>query len=378
MGEVEVAVINLVYRKSRRVKIMKLISELREAAKFTDFPIVSVNFIEAVDGVRQSFDQLERRYGLVPFSEWPIEDPENRFPSSWRLPQTSGGIASGLSHLDVAARVVGNGRYVLVLEDDCVLTSSPEAAYGHFINCLEEANGLVPDWHMVMLGAAGHRPDIAPPQALENGGLVEVAGFSYLSTMYWLSVAGAKYLCEKRPLCIPNCLAFDELHNALAGLGGSVRPEIYEKFNLHTNRLRLVSAIQSLVRQDSDCTHDTLSTNNRRRSSGGYLASDNDDDDVAPPTSEHTTRSFELELMHAYPVAVGVFWYRRKPHQLVAEDVEKDFLPQKKLIRKKSAAPTVAAASPFSLMATLMRKKRESTVHKESFPISFGMIAPRE
>ncbi len=379
--EVHVAIINLVYRKSRRNRIMKLVGQLREAAKYTNYPIVSVNFVEAVDGVRQSFDQLETRYGLKPFPDWAIDDPENRFPSSWRIPQTSGGIASGLSHLDVAALARNwyssdSTKYVLVMEDDCVITSSPEGVYGHFINCVEEAEKNSPDWDMIMLGAAGHRPDIAPPRPFSsNNGLVEHAGFSYLTTMYWLSKAGSRKLVESRPLCVPNCLAFDELHNVLAGLTGQVRPEL-RKIS-ETGGLNLLSSVQSLVRQDPyDCVHDTAATSRK----GNKV--ETDEDDVAPP--EVTTppiRSYDLEPMKSFTVGIGVNWYRRKPHRLTEEDIVKEFGGQLKKTRKSKPPPVVVQrpVESFSLMATLMRKKRESAIYiKEDFPMTFDSFKIRE
>ena len=383
MGRVHVAIINLSYRKSRRQRILRLVEQLEAASQFTSCPIVSVNFIEAVDGVRQSFSELESRYGLKPFANWAIEDADNKYPSSWRVAQTSGGIASGLSHLDVAAMAkkfewVQNNDYVLVMEDDCALTANPEAAYGHFLNCLSDANRYVPEWDMVMLGAAGHRPDIAP--SIEAGtASIERAGFSYLTTMYWLSNHGVEYLTRTRSICVANGLAFDELHNALAGLTGRVRPDVERIFS-KLGPLVLLSARQSLVRQDPhDCVHDTAVTRRRRSSV------EDEDVDVLPPGAEISDPQ-QLEQIEPFQVKEKVFWFRRRPQGLVTEEVLADFLPKKRSGRVKSvkavldemreplekAEVTSPRAPKFGLMATLMRKKRESVVVDSSnFPKSF-------
>jgi hypothetical protein len=397
--EVHVAIINLVYRKSRRVRISRLVKQLRESSQFTNFPIVSVNFVEAVDGVRQSFEELRTRYGLERFSGWAIEDPDNEWPSSWRTEQTSGGIASGLSHLDVACIAKKEGwvgqnpgseekrSLVLVMEDDCVLTSSPEAAYSHFTNCIEELGTR--DWDMLMLGAAGHRPDIAKSEPVSQN--VEKAGFSYLTTMYWLSPAGVEKLYRMRPECMQQCLAFDELHNCLAGLTVEKRPNIFEKYpSACKDPLLLFSTTVSLVRQDPhDCVHDTAASNNnnRRKSSIASDCSENDQD-VAPPgvsevPSQQSSCSFELEAIEPFPVG-DVVWFRRRPKKLTLEIVQEQF-GRNTLGKKKNVKAPIPVHSPevvpevprkpFGLMATLMARRRESLANtKDVFPSSFDAI----
>jgi len=86
----------------KKSEILPRLVALRDAALASEMPIISVNVLEAVDGVNQSFCELEERYGLKPFDNWRIADPEHKFPSCWRVAQTSGAVASGLSHLDVA------------------------------------------------------------------------------------------------------------------------------------------------------------------------------------------------------------------------------------------------------------------------------------
>lgn len=331
--KVNVIVINLLCRKSRRQRILKLISLLKIASQKTEFPIHSVSILEAVDGVHQSFPQLQKRYGLKPFPNWAAPSVDDfRFPSSWRSNQTSGGIASGLSHLDVACVAASNedesnedSELTLVMEDDCVLTVPPEAAYTYFINCLKEAMAEKCGWDMILLGASGMRPDIAPPQPL--GMFIERAGFSYLTTMYWLSLRGAKKLTECRKTCIENCLAFDELHNALAGLTGKVRRDVDEIFG-NLPRLDLLSSIQSLVRQDPfDGVHDTV-----------VIASSRNDVnvDVDPPAilSHYGTGGdtfFHIEKLTSVALTVqpgrvemDIVWYRRQMPTANLEEIRQE------------------------------------------------------
>lgn len=306
-----VIVINLLCRKSRRLRILKLIALLKKASEKTNFPIVSVSILEAVDGVNQSFRQLEKRYGLKPFSDWAI--PDDRIcamPSSWRSNQTSGGIASGLSHLDVAAHALGNinkkNQLTLVMEDDCVLTVPPETAYSYFASCVEDAEIFKVNWDMILLGASGMRPDIAPSCEI-NSQLIEKAGFSYLTTMYWLSHEGAVKLGKNRKLCIENCLAFDELHNVLAGLTERVRFDVKNIFSSKTP-IHLYSSKQSLVRQDPyDGVHDTVVIASCREQ----------DDDVESPPPQGANFHL-LERLTPIPVTVPgriemeIVWLRRR------------------------------------------------------------------
>jgi hypothetical protein len=282
--KIHVGIINLLNRTSRRRKILNLAANLKGASSSLRrvSQIESINFMEAVDGVSQSFEQLFERYGMKPFSNWAIEDLENRYPSSWRKPQTSGGIASGLSHLDMVellSKVSGMGDslppVLLILEDDCVLTTSGdyERAWGYFSQCLLEADRHVPDWDMIMLGAAGHRPDISPSRPIgsdsrHTSSVIEYAGFSYLTTMYFISCRGVEKLKTARSVCISHMLAFDELHNALAGL--NCREDVKQVFQ-NCPKLVLLSSKTSLVRQDPhDCVHDTAVSSGSRRGFTGW------------------------------------------------------------------------------------------------------------
>lgn len=384
-----VVVINLVYRKSRRARVLKLVNQLRAASQHTELPIVSVNFLEAVDGVRQSFLDLDHRYGLRPYQSWAIEDIDNKYPSSWRMEQTSGGIASGLSHLDVATlalEIDKNGQdHILVMEDDCVLTgSSVETAYSYMCNCIADAN-RAGTWDMILLGAAGHRPDIAPASDLSIPSLhVEVAGFSYLTTMYWLSTCGSEKLRKVKPLCMHHCLAFDELHNVLAGLTNKVRPDIFEIFIpvLKADPLILLSSKQSMVKQDPhDCVHDTAATNRGRRRRSYIGVSTDSENDVAPPTVDVTPIReincciYNEKLTPIHIVSENVVWYRRRAHKLIPDEVVGDFLSKPSIRRKKNIEhprnSVEGRVVKFSLMATLMRHKKQTIVDDGYFPKSF-------
>jgi len=351
MTPVHVVVINLLCRKSRRMRILKLVSLLKAASLKTHFPIVSVNILEAVDGVNQSFGQLEQRYGLKPFAKWAIPDPENRFPSSWRVNQTSGGIASGLSHLDVAALSVQlHHSLTLVMEDDCVLTVPPEAAYKYFCDCLATNS----EWDLLLLGAAGMRPDIAPAEEL--AGDVNRAGFSYLTTMYWLSEAGAKKLTKNRKVCIENCLAFDELHNALAGLTGRVRSDVASVFKL-CQHIELFSSKQSLVRQDPyDGVHDTVV----------IASSPRKEDDVAPPLRSDGS-IFELEKLTPVTLTLPgrldmqVVWHRRQLEEVDVEKLSEELGLKKPFLRR------ARERGGGGLLAVLAKLRSEKTQHLPPF-----------
>ena len=358
----------------------------------TRFPITSVNLLEAVDGVSQSFHRLDQRYSLKPFSGWAIKDEENRYPSSWRKDQTTGGIASGLSHLDVARlaseKPSDGPHYVLVMEDDCVLTSEVASVYPYFVTCLEEANEFRPGWDMLMLGAAGHRIDIAEPRPIPGSFNVEKAGFSYLTTMYLLSPEGVGKWFRNRDICIRNCLAFDELHNAVAGL--NKRPDVINTF-AGCERINLISSTQSLVRQDpQDGVHDTnVIASGRRRSVESF---EDEDEDVLPPGVEiPLTEAAGKPLTEAvveYPISVWVkqtldlIWFRRSksdipPDQLREEMGISDQQPESRKSRKSSEvsppiveikkepavpSPAMASTRPRSRMSILGNSKTPSPV----------------
>ena len=361
--EVNVIVINLLCRKSRRLRILKLIALLKKASEQTNFPIVSVSILEAVDGVNQSFRQLEKRYGLKPFPNWAVSDDHScALPSSWRSNQTSGGIASGLSHLDVAAHAVGNinkkDQLTLVMEDDCVLTVPPETAYTYFASCVEDAQ----DWDIIMLGASGMRPDIAPACETDSSRFIEKAGFSYLTTMYWLSHEGAVKLVKNRKLCVENCLAFDELHNVLAGLTERVRSDVKQIFSSKTP-IRLYSSKQSLVRQDPyDGVHDTVVIASCRENN-------EDDDDVeSPPPQLGRRENFELEKLIPVPLTVPgriemeIFWLRRRfgGRNLDMEKIRQDLGLKNNMSSSALKRPRISSGGLLAVLAKMRNEKLQS------------------
>jgi hypothetical protein len=326
---IHVGIINLLNRPNRRQKIISLAAELRRASFCSSGEIVSLNLVEAVDGVSQSFEELFFRYGLKPFSNWAISDPENKFPSSWRKGQTSGGIASGLSHIDTASLLMSSpsfhpGDYLLILEDDCYLTTSDvKKSWDYFLECLTSANRLVPEWEMLMLGAAGHRSDIAPARPVVGSDIIEYAGFSYLTTMYFMSQKGAEKLASVRTTCLSNMLAFDELHNALAGL--SSRRDVELKFpSCLIAPLVLLSSTQSLVRQDpQDGVHDTEVSAGSRVSRWQEKASVDSGNNL--PTGRDNIVPYKLTLSVAKGGSESINWWRRSGHPIQRETLIEQF-----------------------------------------------------
>ncbi|KAF4736061.1 hypothetical protein FOZ63_013878, partial [Perkinsus olseni] len=110
---------------------------------------------------------------------------------------------------------------------------------------------------MIMLGSGRHREDVCPPRPIPcSDGRLDVAGFSYLTTMYLLSPCGARKLSNTRPRILHNCVVFDDLHNILAGLCEASRPHLHQLYE--DVQLVLLDSVRKLVCQDrSDCGHDT-------------------------------------------------------------------------------------------------------------------------
>ena len=341
---IHIAIINLVCRPSRRRRILSLANRLRASVP----SIKSVNIIEAVDGVQHSFSELSETYNLYPFSNWAILDLENKMPSSWRVEQTSGGIASGLSHLDVSrwalkeifSNPLNSKDIVLVMEDDCVISGQIESVWTYFDSCLSDAIKLVPNWHMLLLGASPPRVDIASPKPVPGSSDIEFSGFSYLTTMYFLSCAGANFLDSKRDLCLSNGLAFDELHNALAG-STSVRKDVEVKFNPTRDPLILLSSLQSFVKQDPyDCVHDTAVT---RRDSKRH--------DVEPPIQNHPLVPHHIE---------NAVWWRRgnfeQKQNLKMRFGKKSFLEQ--ILKSRSFDKDICFPKSFDVYYKAKQKRR--------------------
>jgi len=341
--------------------------------------IKSINFMEAVDGVSQSFDELFDRYGVKPFPGWAIEDIENRFPSSWRKGQTSGGIASGLSHLDITEllwdKVVmvdssgepqagGTSPVLLIMEDDCVLTGNDiSRAWEYFTACLADADTHVPNWDMIMLGAAGHRPDIALATEVRDSHNIEISGFSYLTTMYFISNRGVAKLRQARSVCLENMLAFDELHNALARL--TSRRDVDERF-FSTEPLVLLSSKISLVRQDPfDCVHDTMVTSGCRR---GSLPLDHRL--PSSGTGRETISPFSFQISLKSASQVGVCWWRRRLPTLSLEKVIEEFGCRHSMTdpMSQTLSPTRSPVDVVSQQPLILLPPRTPVLQSESRP----------
>ncbi|KAF4733342.1 hypothetical protein FOZ62_002659, partial [Perkinsus olseni] len=216
--------------------------------------------------VSQSLVELNARYGVRPYPQWkiPLTSAQyNKVPPSWKESLTSGGIASTLSHLDVAVLVHARGwpTPTIVAEDDFELVCSPAEFWAHINLILHDADtesqhSGVP-WDMIMLGSGRHREDVCPPRPIPcSDGRLDVAGFSYLTTMYLLSPCGARKLSNTRPRILHNCVVFDDLHNILAGLCEASRPHLHQLYE--DVQLVLLDSVRKLVCQDrSDCGHDT-------------------------------------------------------------------------------------------------------------------------
>ena len=330
---IHVGIINLLNRPSRRQKILSLAQSLRRASFCSPGEIVSINLIEAVDGVSQSFDDLNTRYRLRPFPNWAIPDPDNKFPSSWRKGQTTGGIASGLSHLDATSLITTSpawkpGDYILILEDDCTLTGDVEKCWDYFLACLVDANQFVPKWDMLMLGAAGHRFDISPSKPIAESDFIEIAGFSYLTTMYFISEKGVSKLASCREICLGNMLAFDELHNALANL--SNRRDVKTCFApCLATPLVLLSSTQSHVRQDPhDCVHDT------EVSAGSRVNGVREDSSLGHDVLADTVVPYKMEIE-----CETIYWWRRSDHP-IPKNVLNDQFGKPRARRKSSVGKT--------------------------------------
>ena len=316
MVNVHVVIINLVCRQSRRKRILSLSNKLAEWSSGQKFEIVDIHLLEAVDGVSQSFFELEKRYGLKPFRDWPMD--QANVPSTWKVGQTSGGIASGLSHLDVGLLMslkVDAGDWsvddlVLVMEDDCVLVGNDESCWDKFQQCVADANTHVPNWHMLLLGASGHRADISPSIPITS--LVEYPGFSYLTTMYFLTYSGCLNLVKNRSICLKNALPFDELHNALARTN-QIRKDVLKVYS-KTQKLVLLSSVRSMVKQDPfDCVHDTAVS-------------------AKHSAHTHTTQPSQVDNLTAHPInfpssKCQFWWWRRK----ICENVQSELFSQTRL-----------------------------------------------
>ena len=311
--------INLLNRTDRRRRVVNLFQQIQSACSglFEIIPAI----LEACDGVTQSLVELNSRYGVTAYPNWAINgnDPTTiGYPASWRQPQLSGGIASTMSHLDAISLAHDRGwlerrnpdepqPILLVAEDDISLFGVNVRSFlDQLSQLLCEGDRLVPDWDMMLFGASECRSDIAKSQPLSEN--LEIAGFSYLTTLFAVTRPGVAKFRLSRETIIKNCIVFDELHNALAGLTSSVRPDLDAIYG-GLPRIKMLSARRNLVRQEpKDCIHDTEVSACSRR------------------PAELTARPpAEPEQLTGYKVPVvdlgTVYWWRRSA-TLTREEVE--------------------------------------------------------
>jgi GR25 family glycosyltransferase involved in LPS biosynthesis len=308
-----------------------------------------------------------------------MNDPDSKYPSSWRKGQTTGGIASGLSHIDTTSLLTTSpswrpGDYILILEDDCVLTGDIVRTWDLFLTFIFDANKYVPDWDMLMLGAAGHRPDICPSKPIEGSSTIEFAGFSYLTTMYFISERGVKKLEAFRPLCLGNMLAFDELHNALANLSG--RKDVCAKFFPRESKnyfpLVLLSSIQSLVRQDPfDGVHDTEVSAGNRTDSNRVFRSSTDDD----PKLGDELIAYPMDVPIAGSDWDCIYWWRRTgPHPVSRETLNLQFSGTTSSSSSSSSKKRQSITRVGMLSFLMKHFEDQSVPQKRSFPSSFDFF----
>jgi hypothetical protein len=311
--------INLLNRVDRRKRVINLFQQIQSSCQGL-FEIIP-GILEACDGVTQSLSELNNRYGVTAYPNWALtESGLMGRPPSWRLPQLSGGIASTMSHLDAISLAHDRGwlerrspdepqPILLVAKDDISLFGLNARSFlEQLAMLLSEGDHLVPDWDMMLFGASESRGDISKSQPLSEN--LEIAGFSYLTTLFAVTLGGVKKFRSGREIILRNCIVFDELHNALAGLTSNARPDLDQIYH-GIPRVRMLSARRNLVRQEpKDCIHDTeVSACSRRQTAV--------DQDRRPPA--------EPELLTPYKIPVVdlgvVYWWRRSAH-LQKEDLE--------------------------------------------------------
>ena len=309
--------INLLNRVGRRRRVLTLFSQLQQAAAASGRFKISTAILEACDGVTQSLSDLKSRYDVTPYPNWALSEAEAKGrPASWRAPQISGGIASSLSHLDAIDLALGQGHLdrhsasepapiLLVAEDDISIFSSASVFLDQLGDAIDETERLVPDWDMLLFGASESRVDIAPPVSISDN--LQYAGFSYLTTLNAVSRSGAEKFRVSRAAVLRDCLVFDELHNALAGLTFTARPDIASLYQ-RLPRLVLLSVKRNLARQEPrDCIHDTeVSACSRRASADTSNGWSHDG-----PLEQTRTEILYPYRVNLFDRASEVIWWRR-------------------------------------------------------------------
>uniref|UniRef100_A0A452VA74 Cerebral endothelial cell adhesion molecule n=1 Tax=Ursus maritimus TaxID=29073 RepID=A0A452VA74_URSMA len=177
MGFDEVFVISLARRPDRRERMLSSLWEME----------ISGRLVDAVDG-RTLNSSIMRSLGVDLL-------PGYQDPYSGRT-LTKGEVGCFLSHYSIWEEVVARGlAQVLVFEDDVRFESNFR---GRLERLMEEVEAEKLPWDLIYLG----RKQVNPEEEAAVEGLphLVVAGYSYWTLAYVLSLAGARKLLASQPL----------------------------------------------------------------------------------------------------------------------------------------------------------------------------------
>ncbi|KAM5184102.1 inactive glycosyltransferase 25 family member 3 isoform 1-T1 [Callospermophilus lateralis] len=177
MGFDEVFVISLARRPNRRERMLSSLWEME----------ISGRVVDAVDG-RMLNSSILRSLGVDLL-------PGYQDPYSGRT-LTKGEVGCFLSHYSIWKEVVARGlAQVLVFEDDVRFQSNFR---GRLKQLMEEVEARKLPWDLIYLG----RKQVNPEEEVAVEGLpgLVVAGYSYWTLAYTLSLAGARKLLASQPL----------------------------------------------------------------------------------------------------------------------------------------------------------------------------------
>ncbi|XP_047556723.1 inactive glycosyltransferase 25 family member 3 isoform X3 [Lutra lutra] len=178
MGFDEVFVISLARRPDRRERMLSSLWEME----------ISGRVVEAVDG-RTLNSSIMRSLGVDLL-------PGYQDPYSGRT-LTKGEVGCFLSHYSIWEEVAARGlAQVLVFEDDVRFESNFR---GRLERLMEEVEAEKLPWDLIYLGRKQVNPE--EEAAVERLPHLVVAGYSYWTLAYVLSLAGARKLLASQPLC---------------------------------------------------------------------------------------------------------------------------------------------------------------------------------
>ncbi|XP_052523306.1 inactive glycosyltransferase 25 family member 3 isoform X1 [Tympanuchus pallidicinctus] len=177
LGFDEIFLINLVRRPDRRRRMLESLQELEIAARVVD--AVDGSTLNSSDIKVLGVDLLPGYYD--PFSGRTL---------------TKGEVGCFLSHYNIWKEIVSQGlQRVLVFEDDVRFEVSFPARLQRL---MEELEGARHDWDLVYLGRKQvNAEDEVPVEGVRN---LVVAGYSYWTLAYAISLRGAQKLLAAEPL----------------------------------------------------------------------------------------------------------------------------------------------------------------------------------